>query len=96
MPDNHTIELKYDEYVKIFKVLENLRLSLDRIGAINKQGRDKMRLAFDEYFTSEPLIYKEIADTSTILAMKIRETHGEEEVFKICRGIKHFELKKYD
>lgn len=89
------IELAQEDVIKIWKLLENLRVSLDRIGAINSQGRDKMLQALDEYFT--PVLYNEIRSCSLPLTKLLDKEIGKNEVDKLCReiDIKSFHLKKY-
>ena len=95
MSEDKKIELTQESVIKIWKLLENIRVSLDRIGAINSQGRDKMLQAMDEYFTSG--IYREVADNSDVLTRLLTKELGEEAVIKLEREIAHlkFQLKKY-
>ena len=95
------ITLKQKDLIRVWQLLENLRVSLDKIGAINSQGRDKMRLAFDEYFTStdkfEKGIYGEIADCWEGLIRQLNREIGKEAVNKMSLDLeaKEFQLKKY-
>ncbi len=95
MSENKKLELAQEDVIKIWKLLENLRVSLDRIGAINSQGRDKMLQAMNEYFT--PGLYKEIRSSSLILTRLLDKEIGDSEVDKLCREIDRlsFQLKKY-
>ncbi len=88
-------EVNLDDLMRVCNVLDSLRVSLDRIGAINQQGRDKMRLALDEYFTSG--VYKEIADSWLMLAKIIQKEISREEFLQRTKEkkIPYFELKKY-
>lgn len=99
--EDKEITLKQKDLIRTWQLLENLRVSLDRIGAINSQGRDKMRLAFDEYFTSTDKfkkgIYGEIAGCSEVLTRLLIKELGQETAIKFSREIDPltFHLKKY-
>jgi len=86
--------LSFNEYVKIVKLIENLRVSLDHIGAISNQGIDKMHLATDEYLNDHEhyKIYKQIKDAAMILLPMVNDDEWEE----ISKDIKYSPLKKYD
>ena len=97
------VEIDIDDLMRVCNILDSLRVSLDRIGAIVNQGRDKMRLAFDEYFTSVnpktgKAVYHEIADCWELLARLLDKELGQEEFLNRTRQktIPYFELKKYD
>lgn len=89
------MELDQEHVIRIWKLLENIRVSLDRIGAINSQGRDKMLQAMDEYFT--PSLYNEIRNCSLPLTKMLDKTIGKSEIDRLCREIdsESFHLKKY-
>lgn len=92
---NKIVPINLEEIVRVCNILDSLRVSLDRIGAIDKQGPGKMMKAMDEYFTPE--VYREIADNWLLLAKIIEKEIGHDEFLKQSKSkkIKYFELKKY-
>ena len=74
------IEIDVDDLMRACNILDTLRVSLDRIGAIDKQGRDKMLLAMDEFFT--PAVYREIADCWFLIATIFEKEIGRDSFLK--------------
>lgn len=92
MSENNKIAVETEDLIKVWKILENLRVSLDKIGSVGSfQGKDKMHIAMDEYFT--PLVYREIADAWYVLSEKYLPR---DKCVEIAKSVKYFELKKYD
>ncbi len=90
------LEVDQEDLIRIWKLLENLRVSLHRIGSANSQGREKMRMALEEYFTSREKfsegIYGEIAKDSEVLTRLLIKELGEETVDKLSREIAHLKF----
>lgn len=57
------ITLSYDEYIKVWQVLEELRVSLDRIGGYD--GKEILKDKLFNYMT--PGVYKKISEAADIL-----------------------------
>jgi len=88
-------EIDSDDLMRVCNILDSLRVSLDQIGAVNSQGRDKMLLAMEEYF--KPELYKEIADCWGVLAHLLDKQLGHQEFLKRTeeKKIKYYQRKKY-
>lgn len=89
------IEVSVNDIVRVCNILDSLRVSLDQIGSVNSQGRDKMLRAMGEYFTPE--VYREIADSWSILAKILEKEIGWDEFIKSGRRkkIPNYQAKKY-
>lgn len=86
------VEVSIDDLMRVCNILDSLRVSLDRIGAMNSQGRDKMLQAMDDYFT--PKVYREIADCWLLLYKLLEKKIGTDELLKKHeeKNIKPFDL----
>ena len=77
------ITLFYDEYIKVWQILEELRVSLDRIG-----GYDEKEILKDKLFNyMTPGVYRKISEAAYIL-----ESHlPREKSIELANGFQYYE-----
>jgi len=77
------ITLSYDEYIKVWQILEELRVSLDRIG-----GYDEKEILKDKLFNyMTPSVYRKISEAADIL-----ESHlPREKSIDLANGFQYYE-----
>ena len=82
----NSITLSYQEYLKIWQVLEELRVSLDRIGGYDDKAVLQEKLL--DYLTSG--IYAKIADAANLMEGKLPR----EESVQIAEKLDYYEPDK--
>ena len=82
----NSISLTYQEYIEIWEVLEELRVSLDRIGVCDDKAILQEKLL--DYLTSG--VYAKIADAANLMEAKLPR----EESIKIAEKFGYYDLHK--
>ena len=81
------ISLSYDEYIKIWKTLEELRVSLDRIG-----GNDNKEILKDKLFSYIASgMYKKISEAADILESRLPR----EESIRLANTFEYYDETNY-
>jgi hypothetical protein len=77
------IMLSYDEYIKVWQILEELRISLDRIG-----GYDEKEILKDKLFNyMTPGVYRKISEAADILESHLLR----EKSIELANGFQYYE-----
>jgi len=82
---NDIIEVDKKHLIQAWQILEELRVSLDKIGGDFYDNPEKMRLELDKYIS--PSVWKNISDSSFALATYISDEEQEKliERFDYCQ-----------
>lgn len=82
---NGSIEIAKNDLIRAWQILEEMRVSLDRIGGYFAEEPDKMRLELDKYFS--PNVWKKISNASFVLAKYLSEKERE----NISEGFNYYQ-----